>query len=70
MEAIGTVHVRMRPAGSTSEQVHLVDANVVLDKATIFVILSAHDGPWPFMIENQSSHEVTIGQIVSRAQVM
>ncbi|EJD03959.1 vacuolar protein sorting-associated protein vps13 [Fomitiporia mediterranea MF3/22] len=63
MEAIGTVHVRMRPAGSTSEQVHLVDANVVLDKATIFVILSAHEGPWPFMIENQSSHEVTIGQI-------
>lgn len=65
MEAIGLVHVRMRPPGSTSrEDTHLVDADIVLDNATIFVILSPHNGPWPFVIDNGSSCEIRFGQSV------
>lgn len=66
MEAMGSVHVRMRPAGSTAQNdVHLTVANVILEKAIIYVILSPHEGPWPFIIENESDYEVTIGQTVS-----
>lgn len=67
MESIGTMHVLMRPAGSTSRQdVHLIDAEIILDQATIFIVLSTHEGPWPFSVENKSNHEVTFGQIVGR----
>ena len=66
MEAIGTVHVRMRPPGSTSrDDDHLIDANVALSQATIFIVLRDHEGPWPVTIENDSSFDVSIGQIVS-----
>ncbi|KAH8120322.1 vacuolar protein sorting-associated protein vps13 [Phellopilus nigrolimitatus] len=64
MEAIGSVHTRMRQTGSTSRQdTHLIVADVILDKATIFIVLSPHDGPWPFVIENKSDYDVTFGQI-------
>ncbi|KAI5124698.1 hypothetical protein M0805_004304 [Coniferiporia weirii] len=64
MEAIGSVHVRMRPAGSTSRQnAHLITADVILEKATIFIVLSPHSGSWPFVIENESDYEISFGQI-------
>lgn len=66
MEAIGTVHVRLCPPGSTSKQdAHLVDVNVILEKATMFIVLALHDGSWPLMIENRSGYDVSIGQVVS-----
>ncbi|KAL5518944.1 VPS13 [Sanghuangporus vaninii] len=64
MEAIGTVHVRLYPPGSTSGQdAHLVDMNVILEKATIFIVLTGHDGPWPFVIENRSGYDISFGQV-------
>ena len=66
MEALGIMHVRMREPGSTSRQdTHLIVADVILDQATIFVVLKEHDGPWPMTIENNSIFEIAFGQIVS-----
>lgn len=67
MEAIGSVHVRMRPAGSTSRQeTHLVSVDVVLEKASIYIVLLPHTGTWPFTIENKSDYEIAFGQIVRK----
>ena len=64
MGAIGKIHVRMRPAGTTRQDAHLVTVDVVLEKASIYIILSPHTGSWPFTIENKSDYEVAFGQIV------
>lgn len=65
MEDIGSVHVRMRlPGSNTSSEIHLIVADVVIEGATIFVMLSREKGPWPFAIENNSDHEVSFGQTV------
>ena len=66
MEAIGIMHIRMRQPGATSRQdTHLITADVILDQATIFVVLKEHDGTWPFAVQNNSRHEIVFGQIVS-----
>ena len=66
MEAMGAVHVRMRPAGSISQSdIHLIKVDVILEKATIYVVLSPHEGSWPFVVENESDFEAIIGQSVS-----
>lgn len=66
MESIGSIHVPMRPPGSPSRRDrHIVVVDILLDQATIFIVLKPHTGPWPFLIENKSSFAVTFGQIVS-----
>ena len=65
MEAIGIMHIRMREPGATSRQdTRLITADVILDQATIFVVLKEHDGAWPFTVHNKSRHEIAFGQIV------
>ena len=66
MEAIGTTHARMYPPGfKDRDDAHLINVDVILQKATVFVALSHHEGPWPFVIDNKSSYDVSVGQVVS-----
>ena len=63
MAAVGKIHVRMRPAGTTRQDAHLITVDVALKKASIYIILSPHSGSWPFTIEIKSDYEVAFGQI-------
>ncbi|KAJ7597035.1 vacuolar protein sorting-associated protein 13 [Mycena floridula] len=60
MEDIGTVHLRLKTPGA--ENVRLIRADVQIDGSTIFVSFAAADDHWPFLVENDSDHNVTFSQ--------
>lgn len=65
IEDIGPVHFRLNnPATNASERIHLIVADIVLEGASIFVTLKRERNNWPFIVENNSDYEISIGQIV------
>ena len=63
MEDIGTVHFRMS-ATTRNGTFFLVRAEIAIEEATIFIIISREVARWPFMIENRSDYQVTFTQTV------
>ena len=51
--------------GKSDEVTDLVRTEILLEDATIFVILNKEEGKWPFRIENYSDVDVTFYQQVS-----
>ena len=45
----------------------MILVNVAIERATIFVVLSPHDGPWPFVIENNRKLNVHYYESLKRA---
>ena len=66
IQDIGVVHFRLFPPGGESGEPTLVRANVAVGEATVHVKLSREEGPWPFIIENNSDYKVSFCQVVSR----
>ena len=65
MEDIGKMHLRMKEPGSSGRQAdHLVTADIIIEKSTVFINICEHSGIWPFVIENNSNAEVSFGQVV------
>lgn len=65
MEDIGTVHVRMfEPGSGNRKDTHLVAVDIMIEQSNIFINICPHEGPWPFVIENDSDFEVAFGQAV------
>ncbi|KLO14457.1 hypothetical protein SCHPADRAFT_996578 [Schizopora paradoxa] len=63
IEDIGTVHVRMSEPGSPDRKdAHLVAVDILIEQSNIFINICPHEGPWPFVIENESDFEVSFGQ--------
>lgn len=60
LENIGVVHLRLPSEENENE---ILKANVEVDGSTIFVSFSKSD-IWPFQIENQSEHAVSLTQKV------
>jgi hypothetical protein len=65
IEDIGSVHFRLRRPGDDGARTHLIRADVKMDGAIIFVSINLSDDSWPFLIENDSGHVVTLCQTVS-----
>lgn len=60
---IGTLHVKLET--SEDAPVMLAKVSVLLEDATIFIILSPENGKWPYLIINDSSVDVALFQKVS-----
>ncbi|SNX84266.1 related to VPS13 - involved in regulating membrane traffic [Melanopsichium pennsylvanicum] len=63
IEDIGSVHLRLAKAGYHQ---HLVKAEVLLEGPTIFITLSQENGPWPYMLRNESDYTVQFMQATER----
>ncbi|KAJ9479242.1 Vacuolar protein sorting-associated protein 13 [Pseudozyma hubeiensis] len=63
IEDIGSVHLRLAKAGHHQ---HLVKAEVLLEGPTIFISLSQENGPWPYMLRNESDYTVQFMQATER----
>lgn len=64
IEDVGSVHLRLAKAG---QHQHLIKAEVLLEGPTIFISLSQEDGPWPFMLRNESDYTVQFMQATERS---
>jgi len=62
IDELGRVHVKL---GKSDEETDLVRTEILLEDATVFVILNKEEGKWPFRIENYSDVNVTFYQQVS-----
>ncbi|SPO25926.1 related to VPS13 - involved in regulating membrane traffic [Ustilago trichophora] len=63
IEDIGSVHLRLAKAGHHQ---HLIKAEVLLEGPTIFISLSQENGPWPYMLRNESDYTVQFMQATER----
>lgn len=65
IQDIGIVHFRLYRAEQESMEPDLVRADVAVEGATVQVLLNYENGPWPFIIENNSDYDVSFCQVVS-----
>lgn len=63
IEDIGSVHLRLAKAGHHQQ---LIKAEVLLEGPTIFISLSQENGPWPYMLRNESDYTVQFMQATER----
>lgn len=61
---IGTFHVQLDT--SDDSEMLLAKVSVLLEDATIFIVIGKETGKWPYLIINESSVDVTLFQQVSR----
>ncbi|KAJ3227354.1 hypothetical protein HK099_002420 [Clydaea vesicula] len=58
---IGKTFVKVGKVGGSEEE-DLLNVEIVLEGAAIFLIVSRNEGHWPFLIENSSEQDVVIWQ--------
>ncbi|EST05630.1 Vacuolar protein sorting-associated protein 13A N-terminal domain protein [Kalmanozyma brasiliensis GHG001] len=63
IEDIGSVFLRI---AKTGQHQHLIKAEVLLEGPTIFISLSLEEGPWPYMLRNESDYTVQFMQATER----
>ncbi|EJD47755.1 vacuolar protein sorting-associated protein vps13 [Auricularia subglabra TFB-10046 SS5] len=61
VENIGSVHMRMTSPGNQDNE-HLLRADVLVEGATIFIVLHRETDRWPFTIENHSQYSIKLAQ--------
>ncbi|KAL9941010.1 hypothetical protein V8E36_000498 [Tilletia maclaganii] len=66
IEDIGSVHLRIAKSG---QHQHLLRADVLLEGPTIFITISLEQGPWPYMLRNESDYTVTFMQASERKDI-
>lgn len=65
IEDVGHVHLRIAKQGHHQQ---LVKVEVLPEGPTVFITLSYEQGPWPFMLRNESDHTVTFTQAAERSE--
>ncbi|KAF5355629.1 hypothetical protein D9756_003767 [Leucocoprinus leucothites] len=68
IEDIGPVSLRLRRPGSNSRSFVLIQVDIRIEGATIFVVVSAADKGWPFEIENYSDYILSVSQTESEEE--
>lgn len=46
-------------------EVELIRIHVMMEVATVFIVLNKEEGRWPYRIDNRSSWDITFSQHVS-----
>lgn len=59
---MGKVYV---PIMRNETEVGLIRVHVVMELATVFIVLNKEEGRWPYRIDNRSSWDITYTQHVS-----
>ena len=62
MNQIRRVSVKLGKVGSEEED--LMKVEILLEEATIFLVVSPEKGKWPFRIENESDEDIVVWQHV------
>jgi hypothetical protein len=61
IDEVGRVHVKVE---KSDEVIDLIRTEILLEDATVFVILNKEEGKWPYRIENYSDVNVDFYQQV------
>ena len=59
---IGRIHLKLAKA---DREIHLLRIEILLEQATVFLILNREEGKWPYRIDNHSNVDVVFYQQVS-----
>ncbi|KAF9963917.1 hypothetical protein BGZ65_006327 [Modicella reniformis] len=59
IDTMGKVHV---PIARNDIEVDLIRVNVMMERATVFIILNKEEGRWPYRIDNRSSWDIKFSQ--------
>lgn len=62
IDEMGKVYV---PIMRNDTEVELIRVHVVMEVATVFIVLNKEEGRWPYRIDNRSSWDITFTQHVS-----